>query len=131
MQTATKVNTRTASAAPDKTVSILAFEGDISSASKDAVLGAWHGLNGAAKHVLLDFTAVDYINSSGIAIIIQMLLEASRGESRSIGIFGLSPHFQKVFTMVGINKYAAICENETAALAAAWEVGAEEPGLAR
>lgn len=118
MQTATRVTQRTATAASGNTVTILAFGGDISSTSKDAVLGAYHGLNGAAPHVLLDFTGVDYINSSGIAIVIQMLLEAGKGGTQTIGIFGLTPHFQKVFTMVGINKYAALHKDEITALAA-------------
>src|ERR1700761_3598414 len=117
MQATTKVTQRTASAASGAAVTILAFSGDISSASKDAILGAYHGLDASVSKVLLDFTAVDYINSSGIAIIIQMLLEASKSGSRTIGIFGLSAHFQKVFTMVGINKYAALHANEATALA--------------
>jgi anti-anti-sigma factor len=96
---------------------VLAFSGDISSASKDAILEAYHGLGAATTNVLLDFTAVDYINSSGIAIIIQLLLEASKSGARKVGIFGLSAHFQKVFTMVGINKYASLYSNEQAALA--------------
>ena len=119
MQTATKVSTRTTSVASGRTVNILAFGGDISSASKDTILGAYHSLNGAARNVLLDFTGVDYINSSGIAIVIQMLLEAGQAGTQTIGIFGLSPHFQKVFTMVGINKYAILHADENAALATA------------
>ena len=67
--------------------------------------------------MLLDFTGVDYINSSGIAIIIQMLLEASKSGDRTIGIFGLTPHFNKVFTMVGVAKYATMSADEAAALA--------------
>jgi anti-sigma B factor antagonist len=117
MQATTKVSQRVASAASGAAVTILAFSGDISSASKDAILAAYHGLDASVSKVLLDFTAVDYINSSGIAIIIQMLLEASKSGSRTIGIFGLSAHFQKVFTMVGINKYAALHANEATALA--------------
>ncbi len=118
MQTATRVTQRTATAASGNTVTILGFGGDISSASKDIVLGAYHGLNGTASQVLLDFTGVDYINSSGIAIIIQMLLEAGKAGTQTIGIFGLTSHFNKVFTMVGINKYAALHKDEVAALAA-------------
>jgi len=117
MQVATKVSHRTASAASGKAVTVLAFSGDISSTSKEAVLGAYHHLNGADAAVLLDFTGVDYINSSGIAIIIQMLMEANKSASKQIGIYGLTPHFQKVFTLVGINKYAALHGDETAALA--------------
>jgi anti-sigma B factor antagonist len=117
MQATTKVTQRAATSASGSPVSVLAFSGDISSASKDAILAAYHGLDGASPKILLDFSSVDYINSSGIAIVIQMLLEASKAGSRTIGIFGLSAHFQKVFTMVGINKYAAMHSNEAAALA--------------
>lgn len=118
MQASTKVNQRTATGASGSTVTILEFAGDISSASKDAVLAAYHGVDGTTGKILLDFSGVDYINSSGIAIIIQVLLEAEKAQTQSIGIFGLSPHFRKVFTMVGINKYAALHIDEPSALAA-------------
>jgi anti-sigma B factor antagonist len=117
MQATTKVTQRTATSAAGTPTAILAFSGDISSASKEAILEAYHGLSADTSNVLLDFTAVDYINSSGIAIIIQLLLEASKSGTRKIGIFGLSAHFTKVFTMVGINKYASLHPNEQAALA--------------
>lgn len=117
MQVSTKVAVRTATAASAEPVSILAFSGDISSASKEAMLAAYHELGADVTRLLLDFTAVEYINSSGIAIIIQMLLEAQKSGSRSIGIFGLSAHFRKVFTMVGIGKYATLYDDEQAALA--------------
>jgi anti-anti-sigma regulatory factor len=119
MQAATTVNERRKTAASGRQVALLCFEGDISSASKDVMLDAYHGIDKSVARVLLDFTGVGYINSSGIAIIIQMLLEASRTESRTVGIFGLSPHFQKVFTMVGIHEYAALHIDEVSALAVA------------
>ena len=117
MQAATKVTQRTAKGASGDPVSILAFVGDISSTSKDAILDGYKGLGAAAGKVLLDFGGVEYINSSGIAIIIQMLLEAHKAGQRTIGIFGLTTHFNKVFTMVGVAKYAAISADESAALA--------------
>ena len=55
---------------------------------------------------------MEYINSSGIAIVIQVCWKHRKVDSRSIGIFGLSAHFQKVFTMVGITKYAALYPDE-------------------
>ena len=118
MQAATKVSERSATAASGSPVTILAFSGDIASTSKDVIMEAYHGLGSSVTKVLLDFSGVDYINSSGIAIIIQVLLEASKAGGRSIGIFGLTPHFNKVFTMVGVAKYATISANEAAALAA-------------
>jgi anti-sigma B factor antagonist len=118
MQATTKVTNRTSTGVSGSAITILSFSGDISSASKEAILAAYHGLDSAVSKVLLDFTGVEYINSSGIAIFIQMLLEASKSGSRVIAISGLSPHFQKVFTMVGINKYAALYVDESAALSA-------------
>ncbi|HEV2578934.1 MAG TPA: STAS domain-containing protein [Acidobacteriaceae bacterium] len=117
MQTGTKIARRDATAASGDDVAILAFTGDIASTSKEAILQAYHGA-GAVKKVLLDFSGVDYINSSGIAIIIQMLLEERTAGHRTIGIFGLTPHFKKVFTMVGVAKYASISPDQAAALSA-------------
>jgi len=116
MQEVTKITNRTATAASGEKISILAFAGDISSTSKEAILAAYHNVNNSTPKILLDFTGIDYINSSGIAIIIQMLLEANKSASGTIGIFGLSPHFKKVFTMVGIQKYAKLYSDESEAL---------------
>jgi anti-sigma B factor antagonist len=99
-------------------VSVLRFEGDIASTSKDAVLGAYQGLpKETTKLILLDFTKVDYINSSGIALVIQLLMEAANS-AQKIYAFGLSAHFTKVFTMVGITKYAGLFPSQADALAA-------------
>ncbi len=99
-------------------VPVLRFEGDIASTSKYAVLGAYHMLpKKDAQSILLDFTKVDYINSSGIALVIQLMIEASNA-GQKVAAFGLSPHFSKVFTMVGITKYAQLFASEVEALAA-------------
>ncbi len=116
MQASTKVTQRTATGASGDSVAILAFVGDISSTSKDAILEGYKDLGATAPKILLDFKGVEYINSSGIAIIIQMLLDAHKVGQRTIGIFGLTPHFNKVFTMVGVAKYAAISPDEATAL---------------
>jgi anti-sigma B factor antagonist len=99
-------------------VAVLRFEGDIASTSKEAVLGVYQGLpKQTTKLILLDFTHVDYINSSGIALVIQLLIEAANS-AQKVYAFGLSPHFTKVFTMVGITKYANLFPNQEEALAA-------------
>ena len=117
MQTDTKSKIDQTTSPSGNPVTVLRFEGDISSASKDAVIGSYQTLSKTAvKTVLLDFTKVEYINSSGIALVIQMLMEASKSE-QTIAAFGLTPHFQKVFTMVGITKYAALHRDEATAIA--------------
>ena len=115
MQAETRTTIDRTSGASGEPVSVLRFTGDISSTSKESVLGAWQNVAGSSP-VLLDFTKVEYINSSGIALIIQMLMEADK-TGRKVAAFGLTPHFQKVFTMVGISKYAGLFKDEQTASA--------------
>ena len=118
MQTETKARVDQLTSPAGHPVAVLRFEGDIASTSKEAVLGTYQGLpKQTTKLVLLDFTKVDYINSSGIALVIQMLIEASNS-GQKVYAFGLSPHFTKVFTMVGITKYAGLFPSQTEAMAA-------------
>jgi anti-anti-sigma factor len=99
-------------------VAVLRFAGDIASTSKDAVIGTYQALpKETAKLILLDFSKVDYINSSGIALVIQLLIEAANA-GQKVSAFGLSAHFTKVFTMVGIPKYASLFPTQAEALAA-------------
>ena len=117
MQQDTKVSVDKKTVAGGVVATILRFQGDISSSSQDAVLGTFTRLPADdRKRLLLDFTKVDYINSSGIALVIQLLMQASKAGD-SVALFGLTPHFQKVFTMVGITKYAQIHPDESAASA--------------
>jgi anti-anti-sigma factor len=118
MQAATKVAQQAATSSSGGDVTILSFSGDIASTSKESIMEAYHNLGTSVNKVLLDFSGVDYINSSGIAIIIQMLLESHSSGQRTIGIFGLTPHFMKVFNMVGVAKYATISHDVQTALAA-------------
>ncbi|HTB98182.1 MAG TPA: STAS domain-containing protein [Terracidiphilus sp.] len=118
MQTETKARVDQLNSPAGHQVTVLRYEGDIASTSKDAVLGTYQSLaKETNKLVLLDFTKVDYINSSGIALVIQMLIEAANS-GQKVFAFGLSPHFTKVFTMVGITKYAGLFPGQAEALAA-------------
>ena len=61
-------------------MTVLRFTGDISSASKDAVLGTYEALDKTLHNqILLNFKGVEYLNSSGIALVIQF---AHGGEQR-------------------------------------------------
>ena len=95
-------------------LAVMRFEGDITSASEDAVLGYYRKLPAGISKVLLDFTKVPYLNSSGIALVIQLLMAASKVPQKVV-CFGLSAHFVKVFTMLGLAKYTSLHPDEAAA----------------
>jgi anti-sigma B factor antagonist len=95
-------------------VAIMRFEGDITSASDDAVLGKYRALDEETKKILLDFSKVPYLNSSGIALVIQLMMAAGKA-SRKVVCFGLSAHFVKVFTMLGLTRHTTLAPDEAAA----------------
>jgi anti-sigma B factor antagonist len=97
-------------------ITVVRYLGDITSTSKAAVLGTFQGLPAENKRIVLDFSGVDYLNSSGIALIIQLMIAASKS-GQTVRSFGLKPHFQKVFTMVGITKYTTLHPDEQVACA--------------
>ena len=118
MQSETKTRVDQVNTPSGQPATILRFEGDIASTSTEAVLGVYQAQPKATvKLILLDFSKVDYINSSGIALVIQLMVEAANSGQKVVAC-GLSAHFTKVFTMVGITKYAGLFPTQAEAIAA-------------
>src|ERR1700734_2348454 len=67
VQTETKAKVDEVLAANGRPVTVLRFTGDISSSSRDTVLGTYEGVV-KSRPVLIDFSKVEYINSSGIDV---------------------------------------------------------------
>ena len=65
----------------------------------------------------MDFRGVDYINSTGIAVIVGVLAMA-RAEDREVGAFGLTEHYREVFNITRLSDFMTIYDDETAAVAA-------------
>lgn len=90
--------------------------GDVTAAAEPAFRKAYEGEEGqAAKNILLKFEPTAYINSGGIAVLIQLLARAKQ-RNQQIGITGLSEHFKKIFRMVGITKFAKVYDSTGEAL---------------
>lgn len=89
-------------------ITLFDMQGDLTALSEPFLKEAYENANdqGTSK-ILLKFDQNAYINSGGIAVLIQLLAETKRN-NQQIGITGLSDHFKKIFNMVGITKLAKI-----------------------
>ena len=98
-------------------VTIFDIQGDVTAFSEPFFNKAYQTANdqGTIK-ILLKFTEDAYINSGGIAILIQLLAQTKRN-NQQITITGLSNHFKKIFNMVGITKFAKIYDTVEEAIA--------------
>src|SRR6266699_2129296 len=54
--------------------------------------------------VVLDFAAVNYIASTGIALIVSVLARA-RAERRKVVASGLSPHYREIFDITRLSDF--------------------------
>ncbi len=68
------------------------------------------------RRIFFNFERTDYINTSGIAILISIVMEAQKA-GQQVGLFGVSPHYQKIFQLVRLPLYANIYTTEQEALA--------------
>ena len=94
----------------------LAMHGDVDIAADD-VLSAAYGEAAAAgaTRIVLDFGAVDYINSTGIALIVGLLARA-RATGLDVRAFGLSPHYREIFEITRLADFLAINPDEDSAV---------------
>lgn len=65
--------------------------------------------------ILLNFEDVDYINSTGIALIVGILAQARKAK-RPILTCGLSDHYQEIFRITRLSDFMTMVENEDSAL---------------
>jgi len=95
---------------------LIDIQGDVTTFSEPFLNEAYNNANdqGASK-ILLKFDSNAYINSGGIGIIIQLLAE-SKTKNQQIGITGISDHFKKIFSLVGVTKFARIYDSVDEAL---------------
>jgi len=96
---------------------VVVMTGTVNRAAKEALESAYEEATSVSGRVLLDFSGVDYINSTGIAVIVGILAMA-RAEDRVVAAFGLTDHYREVFNITRLADFMTIYDDETAAVAA-------------
>ena len=97
---------------------ILDLHGEINGAA-DAALAEAYAAAVATGHaaILLNFTDVSYINSTGIALIVGLLAQARKAK-RSLATCNLSDHYVEIFRITRLSDFMQIAPDEASALAA-------------
>jgi anti-anti-sigma factor len=97
---------------------VLDLGGDIDRDADAALQHAYDlAVDGGATQVLLNFAAVGYINSTGIAVIVGLLARARR-DRRPISAYGLSEHYRRIFTITRLSDFIGLYPDEDSATAA-------------
>jgi anti-anti-sigma factor len=98
-------------------VAIIDLEGEIDSFAEDMLNDAYAEAESRdAKVILLNFSKVDYINSTGIALIVGLLARA-RKSKRHLLASGLSEHYVEIFQITRLVDFMSVFPDEASALA--------------
>ena len=89
---------------------VIALTGDVDR-NAEAALDAAYEQVGQARAVVLDFTDVSYINSTGIAVIVGLLARA-RTNGQALSARGLSEHYRQIFEITRLADFMTILDGE-------------------
>jgi anti-sigma B factor antagonist len=98
-------------------IAIVDLQGEIDSFAEDVLNTAYaEAESRGANIILLNFSKVDYINSTGIALIVSLLARARKSKRRLLA-YGLSDHYVEIFQITRLVDFMNVFPDEASALA--------------
>jgi anti-sigma B factor antagonist len=105
-------------------LAVLDLGGDITSQAQEDLAQAYdEAMRIDPAAILLNFKAVSYINSTGIALLVGLLARARR-EHRRVLASGLTPHYVEIFEVTRLADFMDLFDNEDDAILALSPAGA-------
>ena len=110
---------RTRARSTDGAVGVIELRGDVTAASESELMAAYRDAGGEEiRGIVLDFTGLDYMNSSGIGLLVTFLVRAKRAHQQ-LSAYGLSDHYRQIFELTRLDEVISVHEDESQAVAAA------------
>lgn len=100
----------------DGQTGIIDLAGDLDGEAGAALTAAYTDASADARRVLLNFAPMAFMNSSGIALVVELLARA-RVEGREIHAAGLSDHYRQIFEITRLSDFMTIHTDEASAIA--------------
>jgi anti-anti-sigma factor len=95
---------------------ILDLRGEINGFAQEALDAAYaEAESNDPEVILINFEGVDYINSTGIALIVGLLAKARVSERRLVA-FGLSDHYVEIFNITRLSDFMSVFPDEQSAM---------------
>ena len=103
----------------NNTASIIDIEGDVSAFAEEALMEAYSEASSpTTRTIILNFNGLEYMNSSGIGLLVTLLIRINRQKQRMLA-FGLSDHYKHIFELTRLNEAIGIYDTEADVLTVA------------
>jgi anti-sigma B factor antagonist len=98
--------------------SVIDIHGEINAQAESTLMDAYTQASAAGvRSIILNFSGLEYMNSSGIGLLVTLLIRIRRQNQRLMA-FGLSDHYEQIFELTRLNEAIGIYSSEMEAMAA-------------
>src|SRR5947208_876503 len=97
---------------------IIDLPSEVDATTETVLRDAYVEAAAATRTIAFNFGGVEYINSTGIAVIVGILARA-RTDGHVVRAFGLNDHYREIFELTRLDEAIAIFDSEQAAVGAA------------
>lgn len=95
-------------------IGFLDFPRDVIAQTRESAYAAYNQLAiNRVDVVAMNFNSSDYLNSAGIGLVISLVEDAIQA-GRKVFAYGLSSHYRKLFSMVGLTDRLTLVRTEDA-----------------
>ena len=103
---------------PANGTTIIDISGEVSGFAENELMDAYtQANNNGANVIILNFTDLGYMNSSGIGLLVTLLIRVQRQKQRLFA-YGLSDHYEQIFELTRLNEAILVHDDEASALEA-------------
>ncbi|MBX7233650.1 MAG: STAS domain-containing protein [Caldilineales bacterium] len=97
--------------------SIIDLRGEVTGQAEDILMAAYtEASQNGVRTIILDFSNLEYMNSSGIGLLVTLLIRVQR-QKQQLRVFGLTDHYLQIFQLTRLNEAIGLFATEAAALA--------------
>jgi anti-sigma B factor antagonist len=100
-------------------VSVIDVKGELTAFAEGVLMDAYgQASDGRVRAIVLNFEGLDYMNSSGIGLLVTLLIRVNREKQRLL-TYGLSEHYRNIFQITRLDDAIGIYDSEKEAVRAA------------
>jgi anti-sigma B factor antagonist len=100
-------------------VSVIDIRGELTAFAEGVLMDAYNqASDGETRVVVLNFSGLEYMNSSGIGLLVTLLIRANRQRQRLL-TYGLSEHYRHIFELTRLDEAIGIYDSEEESVRAA------------
>ncbi len=97
--------------------SIIDIQGDVTAFAENVLMDAYNEASTpGTRTIILNFSGLEYMNSSGIGLLVTLLIRINRQKQRLLS-YGLSEHYRHIFELTRLSDAIHIFNTEVEALA--------------